>query len=81
MSKLEDNRPKCTRWSTETNFLHESRAITLCLFDEIYPATIPNHSYQISTRIQSLKKICQEMLKIESGNEVVTDGQTLNANF
>ena len=26
--------------------------------------------------MQSLKKICPEMLKIESRNEVVTDGQT-----
>ena len=26
---------------TETNFLHESKAITLCRFDEFFPSTIP----------------------------------------
>ena len=46
------------------------------LIDEIYPSTIPNHSFLISTLIQSLKKIGQKLLKIESGNEALTDGQT-----
>ena len=70
------------------NFKHKSRAITLDLIDEIYPSTIQNHSFLISTLIQSLKKIGQEMLKIESGNEALTDGHTdvrtdghSNANF
>ena len=46
------------------------------LIDEIYPSTIPNHSFLISTLIHSLKKIGQKMLKIESGNKALTDGQT-----
>ena len=52
------------------------------LFDEIYPST---HSSQVSSLIQSLKKSAK-MLKIESGNEAVTDGRqidrrSLNTNF
>ena len=50
-------------------FKRQSSAITLDLIDEIYPSSIPNHSFLISTLIQSLKKIGQKMLKIESGNE------------
>ena len=57
---------------SETNFERQSRAITLDLIDEIYPSTIPNHSFLMSTLIQSLKKIGQKMLKIESGNEFLT---------
>ena len=41
-----------------------------------YKSTITNHSSPISTVMQSLKKICQEMLKIERRNKVVTDGWT-----
>ena len=37
--------------------------------DTLYPSTIPNHFFLISTLIKSLKKICQKMLKIESGNK------------
>ena len=53
----------------EMIFKHRSRAITLYLFDEIYPFTIPNYSSEISNLIQSLMKIGQELLKIESRNE------------
>ena len=50
-------------------FKPQSRAITLRSFDEIYTSTIPNHSLPISTHMQSLKKIGQKLLKLESGNE------------
>ena len=47
-----------------------TRAITLkVVFDEIYPSTIPNHSLSVSTHMQSLKKIGQKLLKLESGNK------------
>ena len=42
------------------------------LIDEIYPSSIPNHSFLLLTLIQSLKKIGKKMLKIESGNELLT---------
>ena len=37
---------------------------------------IPNHSSPISMSMQSLKKISQKLLKLESGNEALTDGRT-----
>ena len=37
------------------------------------PFAIPNHSSLISMPMQSLKKISQKLLKLESGNEVLTD--------
>ena len=46
-----------------------TKAITLGSFDEIYPSTIPNHSLSVLTHMQSLKKIGQKLLKLESGNE------------
>ena len=52
--------------------LGKSRAITLDLIDAIYPSTIPNHFFLISTLTQSLKKICQKKLKTESGNKLLT---------
>ena len=46
--------------------------MTLDLIDEIYSSSIPNHSFIISTLIQSLKKIGKKIIKIESGNEFLT---------
>ena len=37
---------------------------------------IPNHSSLISMSMQSLKKIGQKRLNLESGNEALTDGRT-----
>ena len=51
------------------NFEHKSGAITVRSFHEIYPSTIPNKSLLVSTHMQSLKKIGQKLLKLESGNE------------
>ena len=72
-AKFEENRSKTTqvreRKRTISNFEPQSRAITLRSFDEIYPPTIPNHSLPVSTHMQSLKKIVQKLLKLESGNE------------
>ena len=56
-------------------FFHQSRAITLYLFEYINQSTITNQFYPISSLIQSLKKIGQKMLKIESGNKDLTDRQ------
>ena len=41
------------------------------LIYEIYPSTIPNNFFLISNLMKSLKKICQKMLKIESGNKLL----------
>ena len=57
------------KYLQKCNFEHKSRAITVRSFDEIYPSTIPNHSLSVSTHLQSLKKIGQNLLKLESGNE------------
>ena len=82
-AKFEENRSKSTqvrerKW-TKCNLKPQSGAITLRLFDEIYPSTIPNHSLPVSTRIQSLKKIGQKLLKLESRNKWRhLDFQTVN---
>ena len=44
--------------------------------NEYSPSAIPNHSSLISMFTQSLKKIGQKLLKLESGNEVLTDRGT-----
>ena len=56
----------------KTNFLLQSRAITLYLFAKIYQSAIPGHSFPISTLIASLKNIVKGMPKIESGNQFLT---------
>ena len=61
----------------KNTFLHQSRAITLLFINEFSPFAIPNHSSPISMTMQSLKKIGQNLLKLESGNEALTDGRTL----
>ena len=45
--------------------------------NEFSPSAIPNHSSLISMSMQSLKKIGQKLLKLESGNEALTDGRTV----
>ena len=50
--------------------------ITLSKFDEICPLAIPNQSSTISMHIPSLVKIHWFLLKVSSGNEIRTDGQT-----
>ena len=50
----------------------KGKYLTLDLIDKIYSSSIPNHSFLISTLIQSLKKIGQKKLKIESGNKFLT---------
>ena len=39
------------------------------------PIAIPNHSSLITMSMQSLKKIGQKLLELESGNEALTDGR------
>ena len=56
-------------------FLHKSGAITLLFINKFSPFAIPNHSSPIPMSMQSLKKISQKLLKLESGNKVLTDTQ------
>ena len=60
----------------KNTFLHQSRAITLLFINEFSPFAIPNHSSLTSMSMQSLKKISQKLLKLDSGNEALTDGRT-----
>ena len=54
----------------KNTFLHQ--AITLLFVNEFSPFAIPNHSSLISMFMQSLKKIGQKILKLESGNDIFT---------
>ena len=55
-----------------------SRAITLLFINKFSSFAIPNYSSPISVSMQSLKKICQKPLKLESGEKGWwTDGRTL----
>ena len=56
----------------KNTFLYRSRAITLLLVNKLNPFAIPNHSTLISMSKQSLKKIHQKLLKLESGNDNFT---------
>ena len=56
----------------KNTFLHQSRAITLLFINEFRPFAIPDHSFLISMSMQSLKKIGQKLLKLESGNDIFT---------
>ena len=68
----EDNEKK-----NNNTFLRQSRAIILLFINEFSPfAMIPNHSSLVSMSIQSLKKIGQKLLKLESENEALMDGRT-----
>ena len=58
------------------HFWHTSRAITLLFQNEISPLAIPYHSSPIPMSMQRLKKIGQKVLKLEHGNEALTDEQT-----
>ena len=58
------------------HFGHKSRVITLLFLNEIIPLAIPYHSSPISMYMQSLKKIGQKVLKLEHGNEALTDIRT-----
>ena len=40
--------------------------------NEFGPFAIQNHSFLISMSMQSVKKISQELLKLESGNDIFT---------
>ena len=42
------------------------------VINEFSPFAIPNHSSPISMSMQSLKKIGQKLLKLESGNDIFT---------
>ena len=75
-AKFEENQSKTTPVKNpETTFLHKSRVLTLLFINKFSPFAIQNHSSQISMSMQSLKKIGQILLKLESGNEILTDGR------
>ena len=59
----------------KNTFLHQSRAITLLFINKYSPFAIPNHFSLISMSMQSLKKIGQKLLKLETGKEALTDGR------
>ena len=56
----------------KNTFLHQSRAIMLLFINELSPFAIPNHSSLVSMSMQSLKKIVQKLLKLESRNDIFT---------
>ena len=58
----------------EKHILHQTRAITLLFIYKFSPFAIPNHSSLIWMSMQILKKIGQNLLKLESGNEELMDG-------
>ena len=60
----------------KNTFLHQSRAIALLFINKLGPFAIPNHSL-ISMSMQSLKKIGQKLLKLESGNNINTINRCL----
>ena len=64
----------------KTHVLHKSRATTLLFFNEIGPFAIPYHSSPIAMAMQNLKKSIK-ILKLEPGNEALTDGRTLKRFF
>ena len=74
-TKFYQNSSICSDDIEENTFLHKSRAITLLFINRFSPFAIPNHSSPISTSMQSLKKIGQKLLKLESGNEALMDGR------
>ena len=60
----------------ENILLHQLRAIILLFTNEFSPFAITNHSSLIPMSLQNLKKIDQKLLKLESGNEALTDGHS-----
>ena len=73
-TKFYQNSSICSENIEEKHIFTQSRAITLLFINEFSPFAIPNHSSPISISMQSLKKICQKLLKLESRNETLTDG-------
>ena len=67
----------CSEDIEEKHILYQSRAITLLFMNKFSTFAIPNHSSPISMSMQRLKKIGQKLLKLEAGNEPLTDGRTL----
>ena len=63
----------------KNTFLHQSRAITLLFMNEFSPFAIPNHSFLVSISVQSLKKIGQKLLKLESGNDTLASVKGCNS--
>ena len=61
----------------KNTFLHQSRAITLLFINKFIPFAIPNHSSLISMSMQSLKKISQKLLELESGYDTLHQSRAI----
>ena len=72
-TKFYQNLSICSEDTEEKHIFIPSRAITPLFIYEFSPFAIPNHSSLISMSMQSLKKIGQKLLKLESRNEALTD--------
>ena len=76
------NHPFVLKILRKNTLLHQSRAITLLLINELSPFATPNHSSPISMSMQSLKKIEQKLLvrvqkrSADGRTDGPTDGQT-----
>ena len=71
-TKFYQNSSICSEDIEEKHILHQSKAITLLFTNTFGPFAIPNHFSLTSMSIQSLKKISQKLLKLESGNDIFT---------
>ena len=75
-TKFYQNSSICSEDIKQKHILHQLRAITLLFINEFSPFAIPNNSSLTSMSMQSLMKIGQKLLKLESGNEALMDGRT-----
>ena len=76
-TKFYQNSSICSEDTEEEQILHQLRAITLLFMNEYSPFAIPNHSSLISMSMQSLKKISQKLLKLESGNDILHQSRAM----
>ena len=74
-AKFYQNASDCSEDIEEKHIFTSTKAITLLFINEFSLFAIQNHSSPISMSMQSLKKIGQKLLKLESGNEALTDGR------
>ena len=76
LKKIGKNVLKLEHGNEAKHFWHTSMAITVLFQNKISPPVIPYHSSPIPMSMQSLKKIGQKVLKLEHGNEALTDRRT-----
>ena len=76
-TKFYQNSSICSEDIEEKHIYTLIKGHNFLFINEFSSFAIPNHSSPISMSMQSLKKIGHKLLKIESGNEALTDGRTL----